>query len=202
MAENAVSRPATANPARTTTQTATPSLDSYLAKAPQDLTPGWSANLKLSRNGLVGSDEPHCQRLCQVKSLSPYHRFVIALPSPIKVTERGLRMCRPEKGQQIDAIRSRAVRSLQSALRTKYCGIRACFAYFAAKGGAVSLQFRLAGGEIEIRTFVTFCVGPLRADVCATYNGFCKIHVSSGEFLQHSNREKQSRFLFGRMANT
>jgi hypothetical protein len=37
-------------------------------------------------------------------------------------------------------------------LRTKYREIRAGFAYFAAKGGAVSLQFRLAGGEGGIRT--------------------------------------------------
>ena len=59
-------------------------------------------------------------------------------------------MCPPEKGQQIEAIRSRTVRSLQSALRTKYREIRAGFAYFAAKGGAVSLQFRLAGGESGI----------------------------------------------------
>jgi hypothetical protein len=64
-------------------------------------------------------------RLNQVKSLSPHHRFVIALHSPVKVTETGLHMCRPEKGRQIDAIRSRAVRSLQSALRTKYYEIRA-----------------------------------------------------------------------------
>ena len=101
------------------------------------------------------ADEPHSQRLCQVKSLSPHHRFVIALHSPDRVTETGLRLCPPEKGQQIEAIRSRSVRSLQSALRTKYCEIRACFAYFGAKGGAVSLQVRLAGGEGGIRTLGT-----------------------------------------------
>jgi len=95
----------------------------------------------------------------EVKPLSPHHRFVIALHSPAKVTETGLRICRPEKGRQINAFRSRAVRSLQFTLLTKYCGIRACFAYFAAKSGAVSLQFRLAGGEIETRTFVTFVPG-------------------------------------------
>ena len=81
--------------------------------------------LRLRSNGLVGSDERHSQGLNQIKSLSPHHRFVIALHSPVKVTETGLRMCRPEKGRQIDAIRSRAVRSLQSALRTKYYDIRA-----------------------------------------------------------------------------
>ena len=85
----------------------------------------WSANRKLSRNSLVGSDEQRSQRLNQVKSLSPHHRFVIALHSPVKVTETGLRMCGPEKGRQIEAIRSRAVRSLQSALRKKSYEIRA-----------------------------------------------------------------------------
>ena len=84
-------------------------------------------------NARVGSDQRHPQRLNQVKSLSPHHRFVIALHSPAKVTETGLRICRPEKGRQINAFRSRAVRSLQFTLLTKYCGIRACFAYFAAK---------------------------------------------------------------------
>ena len=48
-----------------------------------------------------------CKRACgkhrQVKALSPHHRFVIALHSPVKVTETGLRMCLPEKSLQIDA---------------------------------------------------------------------------------------------------
>jgi hypothetical protein len=60
---------------------------------------------------------------------------VIALHSPVKVTETGLRMCRPEKGRQIDAIRSRAVRSLQSALRTKYYEIRASLRISPQKAG-------------------------------------------------------------------
>jgi hypothetical protein len=78
--------------------------------------------------------------------LSPHHRYVIALHSPRALAATGLRMCPPEKGPQIDALRSRAVRSLRFTLLTKYCEIRACFAYFAATGGASSLQFRLAGG--------------------------------------------------------
>ena len=89
---------------------------------------------------------PYCT-IGQATSGAPHHRFVIALHSPVRVTETGLRLCPPEKGRQIGAIRSRALRSLQSTLRTQYYEIRACFAYFAAKGGAVSLQFRLAGGE-------------------------------------------------------
>lgn len=46
-------------------------------------------------------------------------------------------MCRSEKGQQIDAIQSRAVRSLQSVLRTKFCEIRACFAFSRQKSGQI-----------------------------------------------------------------
>ncbi len=49
----------------------------------------------------------------------------------------------------------RAVRSLQSGLRMKYCGIRACFAHFAGTGGGISLQLRLAGGGRGIRTLGT-----------------------------------------------
>src|ERR1700686_4619677 len=93
---------------------------------------------------------PYCT-IGQATSGAPHHRFVIALHSPVRVTETGLRLCPPEKGRQIGAIRSRALRSLQSTLRTQYYEIRSCFAYFAAKGGAVSLQFRLAGGGRGIR---------------------------------------------------
>jgi hypothetical protein len=63
------------------------------------------------------SDERHSQRLNQVKSLSPHRRFVIGLHSPVKVTETGLRMCRPEKGQQIDPFDSE-----QSVLFSPLCG--------------------------------------------------------------------------------
>jgi hypothetical protein len=75
------------------------------------------------------------------------------------------------------------------------------FAYFVAKSGAVSLRLRLAGGEIEIRTFVTFCPEPLRADVRATCNGFCNIYVSSGEFASALESGKTVPFLIPPMAN-
>ena len=55
----------------------------------------------------------------------------------------------------------RAVRSLQSGLRMKYCGIRACFAHFAGTGGGLCLQFRLRGGEGGIRTPDTFSGMPV-----------------------------------------
>jgi hypothetical protein len=59
------------------------------------ITSGFSANRKLSRNALLGN----CQNkvLAEVKSLSPYRRFVIALHSPDVVVETGLLMCLPEK---------------------------------------------------------------------------------------------------------
>jgi hypothetical protein len=57
-------------------------------------------------------DRRACRTHRQVKALSPHRRFVIALHSPVRITETGLRMCPPEKGRQIDAIRSRPVRSL------------------------------------------------------------------------------------------
>jgi hypothetical protein len=130
--------------------------------------------------------------------LSPHHRFVIALRSPRALPETGLRTRPPEKVRQSDAIWSRAVHSLQSALRTKYCEIWACFAYFVAKVGADSLQFRLAGGEIGIRTFITLCVRSLRVDVSVLCNGFCNMCVSSGEFAEPRFKEKQSLSLFCR----
>ena len=116
----------------------------------------WSANRKLSRNSLVGSDEQRSQRLNQVKSLSPHHRFVIALHSPVKVTETGLRMCRPEKGRQIDAIRSRAVRSLQSALRTKYYEIRASLRISRQKAGQFLCSLDLLAERLRFEPSLPF----------------------------------------------
>ena len=72
--------------------------------------------MKVSRNGLVGSIE---RMPSKSRSLSPHHRFAIALHSPSALPETGLQTCPPEKVRQIDAIRSRAVHSLQSALRRK-----------------------------------------------------------------------------------
>src|SRR5579863_1593520 len=82
-------------------------------------------------------------------------RDVIALHSPIALLETGLRTCPPEKRRDSDPLRLRAVHSLQSGLRMKYCGIRACFAHFAGTGGGLCLQFRLCGGEGGIRTLGT-----------------------------------------------
>jgi hypothetical protein len=75
------------------------------------------------------------QAAYKVNPLGPNPGLVIALHSPSALPETGLPMCPQEKGRQINAIRSRVVHSLQSALRAKYYQIRACLAYFAAKAG-------------------------------------------------------------------
>src|SRR5271155_457819 len=81
--------------------------------------------------------------------------LVIALHSPNASLETGLRMCPPEKSPDSHPLRCRAVRSLQSGLCANNREIRAWFAYFGVKGGGLSLQLRLAGGESGIRTHVT-----------------------------------------------
>ena len=96
----------------------------------------------------MGSVEYRCSALTKVNSVWPNLRLLIALYSPSYLRETGLRMCPPEKGRLIDAVRPRAVLSLQSALGLKYCETRACFAYFLAKGGVASLQSRLADGHM------------------------------------------------------
>jgi hypothetical protein len=88
-----------------------------------------STNGKLSRNGLMGPKSVS-KVLTKVNSLTPNLRLVIALRSPNALLEAGLRMCLPEKSQDRDRIRCRAVRSLQSGLSGNNRKIRACFAYF------------------------------------------------------------------------
>jgi hypothetical protein len=104
---------------------------------------------------VVGSVERGSQVLTKVNPLWPNPGVVIALPSPNALLETGLRMCPPEKSQGKCPPRHRAVHSLQSLLWTKYYEIRACFVYFRVSGGGLSLQFRLRGGEEDIRTLGT-----------------------------------------------
>ncbi len=92
----------------------------------------------------------------KVNPLGPNPGLVIALHSPRALPETGLPMCPPEKGRQLDAIQSRAVHSLQFTLLTKYCETRACFAYFAAKGGAVSLQLDLLAERLGFEPSLPF----------------------------------------------
>jgi hypothetical protein len=81
---------------------------------------------------------------------------VIALHSPVKVTETGLRMCRPEKSRQIYAIRSRAIRSLQSALRTKYYEIRASLRISPQKAGPFLCGLDLLAERVGFEPSVPF----------------------------------------------
>ena len=93
--------------------------------------------------------------LAKVNSSWPNRRLVIALHSPNARLETGLRVCPPEKSQENDRLRCRAVLSPQSGLLRKNREKWASFAYFGGKGGGISLQLRLAGGESGIRTHVT-----------------------------------------------
>jgi len=67
------------------------------------------------------------------------------------ILETGLRMCPAEKSRDSDPVLRRVVRSLRSGLLRDYRRKRASFAYFGGKGGEISLQLRLAGGESGIR---------------------------------------------------
>jgi hypothetical protein len=60
-------------------------------------------------------------------------RSLIALHSPNARLETGLRKSHPEKSQYVEAMRYRAVRSLQSGLCANNREIRACFAYVGAE---------------------------------------------------------------------
>jgi hypothetical protein len=58
--------------------------------------------------------------LAKVNSRCPKPGILIALHSPYAILETGLRICHPEISQHVGAIRSRAVRSLQSMLSNEY----------------------------------------------------------------------------------
>ena len=117
--------------------------------------PEWSAIRRLAVNGLMGSSQRGSTVLGKVNSLSPNPQLLIALHSPNGLRETGLRICRPEKSQDSDALQCRVVRSLQSGLSRKNREIRACFAHFGETKGENSLHFRLRGGEGGIRTLGT-----------------------------------------------
>jgi hypothetical protein len=105
--------------------------------------------------------------LAKVNSRCPKPGILIALHSPYAILETGLRICHPEKSQHVGAIRSRAVRSLQSMLSNEYREKRACFAHFGGKGGGFSLHLRLVGGASRIRTRITV-LNSATPDVCVT----------------------------------
>ena len=82
----------------------------------------------------------------------------------------------------------------------KTCGIAAIFSDSCSNVAGFLCHPDCVAERLRFEPSLPF-VRSLRADVCATYNGFCNLHVSSGELLQYSNRGKQSLLLFSRMAN-
>jgi len=113
------------------------------------------------------SVEYRCPALTKVNSVWRNLRLLIALYSPSALLTNRTAHVPSRERRPIDAVRSRAVHSLRSGLWTKYCEIRACFAYFGVRGSDTSLQLRLAGGASRIRTFITLS-NSLNPDVSAT----------------------------------
>jgi hypothetical protein len=66
------------------------------------------------------------------------------------------------------------------------------FAYFAAKGGAVSLRFRLAGGEGEIRTLSTTLVGSPLPRTQGSQAGFAKSSVCDRQQFAHPGLQSRT----------
>jgi len=64
--------------------------------------------------GLWEAPNTVSHELSKVNPLWPHPRTVIALYSPHALLETGLRLGPPEKSRDVDAIRPRAVHSLQS----------------------------------------------------------------------------------------
>jgi hypothetical protein len=89
----------------------------HFASSYHAITPGWSANRKLSRNGLMGSAECGFRVQTKVNSLWPNPQLVIALHSPSALLETGLRRCLPEKSQD-----SGPLALGQSILSSPVCG--------------------------------------------------------------------------------
>ena len=135
--------------------------------------PAWPATRKLSTNGLMGSSGRGTQVLTRLKSLSPNHRFMIALLSPDGVFETGLPMGPSEKratklawGVKYDAFYSPVCRQ-----DLRNCGH---FERFFGDCSEVSLQSRLRGGAEWIRTLGTG-LNDARGDVCVS----CTESISS-----------------------
>jgi hypothetical protein len=81
--------------------------NAYHAEAQRRIRPipvELSANRKLSTNGLLGSAQSGSKMRAKVNSLSPNPQLLIALHSPNKLREAGLRMCPPEKSRDSDSV--------------------------------------------------------------------------------------------------
>ena len=112
-------------------------------RASRHSTPGWSANRKLSRHGLLGRCQARCS--AKVKSFARNDRFVIALHSPIGVAETGLPVCPSEKmaAKPTFGVERDSFSSPVSERESRNCGI---FKRFSGECSLVSLRPRLNGG--------------------------------------------------------
>ena len=92
----------------------------------------------------------HASSADKVKSLSPHHRFVIALRSPSEVAETGLRVGPSERKARKLAcgIESDTFSGPVCEQKLRNCGD---FLRFSGQGSRISLQSRLCGGEGGIR---------------------------------------------------
>ena len=87
----------------------------------------------------------HASSADKVKSLSPHHRFVIALRSPSEVAETGLRVGPSERKARKLAcgIESDTFSGPVCEQKLRNCGD---FLRFSGQGSRISLQSRLCGG--------------------------------------------------------
>ena len=109
--------------------------------------------------GLWETSTSFSKALPEVNSRCPKPGILIALHSPYAILETGLRICHPEKSQPVDAIRSRAVRSLQSALRTKYYEIRASLRISRQKAGQFLCGLDLLAERLGFEPSLPFVFG-------------------------------------------
>ena len=101
-------------------------------------------------------------------------------------------MCRSEKGQQIDAIQSRAVRSLQSVLRTKFCEIRACFAFSRQKSGQILCSLDLLAERERFEPSVQLSVGSPLPRTQGSQAGFAKSSVCDRQQFAHPGLQSRT----------
>jgi len=90
----------------------------------------------------------------EVKALSPHYRLMIALHSPEGIVETGLLVCPPER-RVGKLARGDSTGHFSGAVSNQNVRICADFSQFWRECGRLSLQPRLYGGEIGIRTFIT-----------------------------------------------
>jgi hypothetical protein len=95
----------------------------------------------------------HASSADKVKSLSPHHRFVIALRSPSEVAETGLRVGPSERKARKLAcgIESDTFSGPVCEQKLRNCGY---FLRFSGQGSRISLQSRLCGGAASLELII------------------------------------------------